>query len=50
MFIWNLNHFLKKIKFIFNFKNKMKIKIFHVAERYQLPSVIIPTMLCIMLK
>ena len=24
----------KKIKFIFNFKNKMIIKIFHMAERY----------------
>ena len=34
IFISNLNHVLKKIKFIFNFKNKMKIKIFHVAERY----------------
>ena len=30
----NLNHVLKRIKFIFNFKNK--IKIFHVAERYHL--------------
>ena len=34
IFISNLNHVLKKIKFIFNFKNKMKIKIFYVAERY----------------
>ena len=34
IFISNLNHVLKKIKFIFNFKNKMKINIFHVAERY----------------
>ena len=34
IFISNLNHVLKKIKFIFNFKNKIKIKIFHVAERY----------------
>ena len=25
---------LKKIKFIFNFKNRMKIRISHVAERY----------------
>ena len=32
--ISNLNHVLKKIKFIFNFKNKINIKIFHVAERY----------------
>ena len=32
IFISNLNHVLKK--FIFNFKNKIKIKIFHVAERY----------------
>ena len=30
----NLNRVLKSIKFIFNFKNKIKIKIFHVAERY----------------
>ena len=34
IFMSNLNHVLKKIKFIFNFKNKIKIKIFHVAERY----------------
>ena len=34
IFMSNLNHVLKKIKFIFNFKNKMKIKIFHMAERY----------------
>ena len=34
IFISNLNHVLKKIKFIFNFKNKIKIKILHVAERY----------------
>ena len=34
LFASNLNHVLKKIKFIFNFKNKIKIKIFHVAERY----------------
>ena len=34
IFISNLNHLLKKIKFIFNFKNKMKMKILHVAERY----------------
>ena len=34
LFASNLNHFLKKIKFIFNFKNKINIKIFHVAERY----------------
>ena len=34
IFISNLNHVLKKIKFIFNFKNKMKMKILHVAERY----------------
>ena len=38
--ISNLNHVLKKIKFIFNFKNKIKIKFFHVAERYHLPTVI----------
>ena len=30
----NLNRVLKSIKFIFNFKNKIKIKIFHVTERY----------------
>ena len=34
IFISNLNHFFKKIKFIFSFKNKMKINIFQVAERY----------------
>ena len=34
IFMSNLNHVLKKIKFIFNFKNKTKIKIFHVAKRY----------------
>ena len=34
IFISNLNHLLKKIKFVFKFKNKMNIKIFHVAERY----------------
>ena len=34
LFASNLNHVLKKIKFIFNFKNKMKTKVFHVAERY----------------
>ena len=34
IFISNLNHLLKKIKFVFKFKNKMHIKIFHVAERY----------------
>ena len=39
IFISNLNHVLKKIKFIFNFKNKIKIKIVHVTERYHLPSV-----------
>ena len=50
IFISNLNHVLKKIKFIFNFKNKMKIKIFHVAEHYHLPSIIISTMVYIMLK
>ena len=49
-FISNLNHVLKKIKFIFNFKNKRKIKIFHVAERYHLSSVIISTMVLIVLK
>ena len=38
------------MKIILNFKNKMKIKIFHVAERYYLPSVIISAMLCIILK
>ena len=48
IFISNLNHVLKKIKFIFNFKNK--IKIFYVAKRYHLPSVIISTMVCIMRK
>ena len=47
IFISNLNHVLKKIKFIFNFKNKMKIKIFHVAEHYHLPSIIISTMVYI---
>ena len=50
IFISNLNHILKKIKFVFNFKNKMKTKIFHVVERYHLLSVIISTMVCIMLK
>ena len=50
MFISNLNHFFKKFKFIFSFKNKMKINIFQVAERYHLPSVIISTMVYIMLK
>ena len=40
LFASNLNHVLKKIKFIFNFKNKIKIKFFHVAERYHLPTVI----------
>ena len=34
IFISNLNHVLKKIKFVFDFKNKMKINIFHVVERY----------------
>ena len=32
IFILVLNHVLKT--FIFNFKNKIKIIIFHVAERY----------------
>ena len=57
IFIWNVINFyinfkshLKKIKFIFNSKNKMKIKIFHLAERYHLPSVIVSSMVCIMLK
>ena len=50
IFILNLSHVLKKIKFIFSFKNKMKIKLFYVADRYHLPSVIISTMVCIMLK
>ena len=50
IFLSSLNQVLKKIKFIFDFKNKMKINIFHVAERYHLPSVIISTMLYIMLK
>ena len=48
IFILNLNHVVKKIKFIFNFKNK--IKIFDVAERYHLASVIISTIVCAMLK
>ena len=34
IFTSNLNHFFKKIKFIFSFKNKMKINISQVAERY----------------
>ena len=51
IFISNLNHVLKKIKFIFNFKNKMKMKIFHMAESYHSPRFIyISTMVCIMLK
>ena len=50
IFILNLNHVVKKIKFIFNFKNKIKIKIFDVAERYHLASVIISTIVCVMLK
>ena len=32
IFILNLSHVLKKIKFIFSFKNKMKIKLFYVAK------------------
>ena len=40
IFISNLNHVLKKIKFVFNFKNKIKIQNFprgralSFAERY----------------
>ena len=33
-FYIKLKSSFKKIKFIFNFKNKMIIKIFHVAECY----------------
>ena len=39
IFISNLNHVLKKIKFIFNFKNKTKTKIFPVAERHHFTKV-----------